>query len=133
MNDGLWILLIFTLLLSIPAAAVALVLHFAARRRRNRAARCTASVLGTVTSLSRKGIDRPTIVTVEYQANGQLWHVSESLKLRSEAIRIGKIPIGQRKTPVLGRVEIGDTLPVRYCPEAPSIALIEGNEGHWNT
>ena len=90
-------------------------------------------MLGTVTNLSRKGIDRPTVVTVEYQANGQLWHVSESLKLRSEAILIGKIPIGQRKTPVLGRVEIGDTLPVRYCPEAPSIALIEGNEGHWNT
>lgn len=133
MNGGLWILLIFTLLLSIPAAAVVLVLHLAAQRRKNKAARCTASVLGTVTNLSRKGIDRPTVITVEYQANGQLWHVSESLKLRSEAIRIGKIPIGQRKTPVLGRVEIGDTLPVRYCPEAPSIALIEGNEGHWNT
>ena len=87
MNGGLWILLIFTLLLSIPAAAVVLVLHLAAQRRKNKAARCTASVLGTVTNLSRKGIDRPTVVTVEYQANGQLWHVSESLKLRSEAIR----------------------------------------------
>lgn len=89
--------------------------------------RCTATAEGVVTNLRKNGSDFPTIVTVCYQVNGTSYELRESLKLKSEAIRIGFLPIGQRKTPILKNVQSGLHVTVLYDPKHPSTAYLRDN------
>ena len=132
MTDGQMILLIFALILLVPLLGVALVWRIAVLRRRKRAARCSARTEGAVERFRSRGRNTVTLITVTYTVDGKTYRVTESLKYRSEAIRIGRIPVGQRRLPVLGPLAVGDTVPVRYCPEEPALSLIEGNEGFHN-
>lgn len=126
------ILLIFSLILLIPLLTVLLVRRVSVSRRRKKLQRCTVRAEGIVERFDSRGLHSPTLITVAYTAGTQTYRVRESLKYRSEAIRLGKLPIGQRKLPVLGKLRPGDRLTVRYCPENPALALIEGNEGLCN-
>lgn len=44
---------------------------------------------GVVVDLKIKGIDSPTIVTVEYEIEGVKYTIKETLKLKSEVIKLG--------------------------------------------
>ena len=55
----------------------------------------------------------------------------ETVKLTSEAIKLGPIPIGQRKR---GKIpsSVGDTVRVAYLPTDPSKAILTDNKGLMN-
>lgn len=89
---------------------------------------CTMLTMGTVVELKDKGIDMPTIVTVQYQVNMQTYFVKESLKLKTSLIKIGPIPIGMRKVPKIDTT-IGSEVKVNYNPQNPSMAYITDNKG----
>ena len=90
---------------------------------------CTEVILGTIKNLRVKGQDCPTMITVEYQVNGTSYEITEPLKLKSEKIKLGFLPIGQKRVPVMGNTAVGNTAMVNYNPNNPSEAFITNNIG----
>ncbi|MDI9497649.1 MAG: hypothetical protein QM270_04080 [Bacillota bacterium] len=83
---------------------------------------------GKVIERRNRGMDCPAIVTVQYSVNGEVFTIKESLKIKSQAIKTGFLPIGQRKTFKLN-CQAGDTVTVIYDERKPHKRRIKGNEG----
>lgn len=100
--------------------------------------RCTREETGTIIGLKIHGLESPTTVVVQYTTwdpkshADRTYEIRESLKLRSEAIKLGPIPIGQRSIPVMGNTRVGTKVRVLYDPNDPSKAYLPDNEGHRN-
>lgn len=95
-------------------------------------ANCTQTVEGRVKELKFKGQDFPTMISVEYQVVGNNYVVTESLKLKSEMIKLGFLPIGQKRVPVMGNTAVGSSATVSYNPNNPVEAFITHNIGKAN-
>ena len=93
---------------------------------------CTESTLGIVKGLKDKGLNFPTLITVEYQVGGNVYEVTESIKLKSEKIKLGFLTIGQKKVAVMGNTTVGSSTSVSYNPYNPSEAFITNNIGKVN-
>ena len=65
------------------------------------------------------------MITVSYNVNGQDYMVKETVKLKTETLKAGIIPIGQKKTFVMGDVKAGDEIKVRYDEKRPEKALAD--------
>lgn len=83
---------------------------------------------GVVVDLKIKGIDSPTVVTVEYEIEGVKYTIKETLKLKSEVIKLGFLPIGQRQVPKV-KCEKGKSVIIEYEEKAPDKGHIKGNGG----
>lgn len=99
--------------------------------------KCTAPAVGTVVKVKRGGLERPTVIWVSYQAEGGEYTLHETMKLKSEWIRLGKFPIGQRKTAKLrnlegGYADTGTRVRVLYNPDKPQMAYLPDNVGFMN-
>jgi len=90
---------------------------------------CTETTVGKVKELRSLGLNKAKKIKVEYRVDGKLYVVEEGIKLKSEWIKIGFIPIGQKKTPVMGDVSVGSNALVTYNPNNPSEAYITENKG----
>jgi len=88
-------------------------------------------VKGIVLSIKSKGIDNPTVMTVEYKVKKETYKLKETIKLKSEPIKFLFIPIGQKKVPVMEVVK-GQEVIVVYDVKNPKKAYIKGNEGKIN-
>lgn len=95
-------------------------------------ANCTRTVEGHVKELKNKGQDFPTMISVEYQLAGNTYVVTESLKLKSEKIKLGFLPIGQKRVPVMGNTTVGSPAMVNYNPNNPAESYITHNIGKAN-
>ena len=93
---------------------------------------CTETTQGIIKGLKSKGMDFPTMVTVEYQVNGVNYEVVESLKLKSEVIKFVFLPIGQNRVPTMGDTRVGSAAQVNYNPMNPKEAFITKNTGKAN-
>lgn len=93
---------------------------------------CTQTVDGRVKELKVKGQDFPTMISVEYQVDGSSYVVTESLKFKSESIKLGFLPIGQKRVPVMGNTTIGSPSTVSYNPSNPAESFITNNIGKAN-
>lgn len=71
-------------------------------------------------------------IRVSYVVGGMRYELIESVKLRSKAIKLGPIPVGQEQVPKLPTTEVGETVAVCYDPDDPSRAYLRDNEG-WAT
>lgn len=94
--------------------------------------RCTAETDGTVMNIQGKGSEGLTVITVEYEVKNQKYQIKESIKLKSTVIRIGFLPIGQRKTLRMPNTFIGGKAVVLYNPENPQEAYLRDNVGIMN-
>lgn len=99
---------------------------------REKKTNCTMIVNGIIKKLKSKGIDRPTLITVEYQVDGVRYEITESIKLKSKIIKFGFFPIGQEKKPIMGDIREGSITSVSYNPQNPSEAYITHNLGKIN-
>lgn len=132
MTDGQMIAIVFAaLFLGVPAV-VAVVLLLVRRNRARRMEACTGRCPGEVVALVSHGLGQATVARVRYEVGGRAYELEEPLALRSEAIRVGPVPVGQRKTPKLGAVAPGSRVEVAYLPDDPAHALIVGNDGLMN-
>lgn len=129
MSDGVIILIFFMALILIPVGIVFLVIGINKNIRKRKRENYKGRVMGTVRKIEDRGMDFPWVIYVVYNVNGMEYQIHESAKLKTEAIRIGKIPIGQRKTFVMGPVKSGDEVVVCYDEKNPANAIIQGNEG----
>lgn len=54
--------------------------------------KCTGATQGIIIEIKSKGIDAPTIIKVQYEVNSVTYEIKETMKLRSEIIKIGFCP-----------------------------------------
>ena len=87
---------------------------------------------GVITQTKSLGLNHPTMLTVTYKVNNVTYTIRESIKLRSEPIKIGPLTIGQKKKPVLGQIHPGKEVVVCYDPTAPQNAFLRDNHGIMN-
>lgn len=127
MNTLIIIMLFFLGIVIIPTAIVFIVLGIAKHRRRKKYELYDCEVQGLVERFRRA--DQSRIIFVQYTVDGQVYTMKETVKYKSEAIKAGKVPIGQHKTPVMGAVGVGDYVTVKYLSSNPQKALIKGNDG----
>ena len=128
MGDGIMIILIFALIALMGgglAAAIILGTKWS-RARKERA--YTGETTGVVERIRSHGVDRPTVAYVRYRVDGAEYTFHETLKVKSNAIKLGAVPIGQRKTYVLD-CALGSTVRVNYLPSDPSRAILTDNRG----
>lgn len=129
LSDGAMIALIFGGIVLIPLAAVLIVLAVAKKRRKGKYEKYRGMTLGTVIWIRSGGIDHPSVIHAVYHVNGKEYQIRETAKLKSRTIKVGKIPVGQKKSFVMGAVSKGDQIWIRYDERRPERAIICGNDG----
>lgn len=129
LSDGAMIALIFGGIILIPLVTVLIVLAAAKKRRKGKYEKYRGMVLGTVTWIRPGGIDHPSVIHAVYRVNGKEYQIKETAKLKSRMIKVGKIPVGQKKSFVMGAVAQGDEIWIRYDERRPERAIICGNDG----
>ena len=131
MSDGIMIILIFGLIALLGGGTTALVLLVAKRVRARKEQTYTGSTTGIVVRVRPGSTDRPTVVYVRYEVNGTAYECHETVKLTSEPIKLGPVPVGQRKR---GKIpsSVGSEVRVAYLPDDPSKAILSDNGGLMN-
>lgn len=129
MSDGAMILLIFAILFLVPVLAVFGVLSVSKRKRRRKKKEYLGKTQGKITRIVDKGQDHPWVIHVQYGVDGMTYEIKETAKMKSSVIKVAGVPIGQRKTFVLGAVREGDLLEIRYDMQHPEKAIIYRNDG----
>ncbi len=90
----------------------------------------TAETKGIIIKSLLASTETPRI-TVAYTVEGQNYTITENVTSKSEAIKIGFIPIGQRKIWQVKKTNIGEELTIIYDPNNPKKAHIKGNNGNY--
>lgn len=98
----------------------------------SKAKHCTAVTMGEVLAIDSKGLEQPTIITVRYTVAGRAYELVESLKLKTEVIRLCGIPVGQRKALAMAHARVGGKVAVMYDPTQPDTAFLPENIGRMN-
>lgn len=129
LSDGAMILIILAALIAVPTVTVFTVLAVNRSVRNRKNAVYTGETKGTVSKIVDKGLDFPWVIHVKYCVDGINYEIKETAKLKSSPVKAFGIPIGQKKTFVLGSVQAGDTVTVRYDKNNPQKAVIYGNDG----
>ena len=91
-----------------------------------------ATTEGIVISRKSAGLDDPTYIGVRYKVKGKEYEIKESLKYKSEIIKLAFLPIGQRKTFKLENAYVGESLVVCYKLGKPEKAYLRDNRGSMN-
>ena len=131
MSDGIMILLIFGLIALLGGGTTALALLIAKRVHEKKEREYTGETVGTVVRFRPGGVDRPASVYVRYEVDGRAYECRETVKLKSEPIKVGPVPIGQRKTAKIA-TRVGSQVRVAYLPGDPSMAILADNTGLMN-
>lgn len=87
---------------------------------------------GIIKEVAVKGLDFPTVITVEYIVNGTLYELKESIKLQNQVIKFLFLPIGQKRVPSLKDTHVGSEVAVLYDPTDPHNAFLPDNKGKYN-
>ena len=95
--------------------------------RKEKLAETGTKTEGIITEFRLRGVDSSSVITVAYEAGGVAYSITESVRMKSETIRLVPIPIGQRQVPVMGAVEEGTKVTVIYDPKDPRKAVIGEN------
>lgn len=128
-DDGIMIILIFASILMIPTAVVFAVLSMSKKNRKRKKESYMGVTQGRISKIVSKGVDAPWVIYVDYHVAGIDHQIKETAKMKSTLIKIGKIPVGQRKTFVMGQVKEGDLVEIRYDTADPSKAILYENDG----
>ncbi|MBS4967406.1 MAG: hypothetical protein KHZ73_00885 [Lachnospiraceae bacterium] len=129
LSDEAMIIIIFAAIILIPTIVVFIVLGISKNSRKRKKNNYMGIAQGRVIRIVDKGLDYPWVIHVQYKVNGIDYEIKETAKMRSTAIKVAGIPVGQRKTFVLGVVKEGDLLEIRYDEAHPERAVIYHNDG----
>lgn len=129
LSDGAKIIIIFAVIILIPAIVVFIILGISKSNRKRKKRNYRGITQGKVIRIVDKGMDYPWVIHVQYNVNGHDYKIKETAKMKSTAIKIAGIPVGQRKTFVLGNIKEGDLIEIHYDEDHPEKAIIYGNDG----
>lgn len=93
---------------------------------------CTKETVGIITDLLIRGQDYPTRISVTYTVEGHSYTINDTVKLKSEKIKLGFLTIGQKRVPTLNDERIGSQVRVQYNPRNPAEAYLPDNTGKAN-
>lgn len=122
-------IIIFTAIILIPTIVVFIILGINKNNKKRKKNNYMGITKGRVIRIVDKSLDYPWVIHVQYKVNGIDYEIRETAKMKSTAIKIVGIPVGQRKTFVLGDVKEGDLLEIRYEEEHPERTIIYSNDG----
>lgn len=123
------ILIISVLSTFIPLIVVIWIL-LAIKHNRNRKKRIySGKTEGRIDKIYSRGLEYPTVMVVTYFVDGIEYHIKETVKVKSEMIKMGSIPIGQRKAYRMGNLSVGSYVTVQYDLQKPKNAIIPENDG----
>lgn len=128
-SDEIKILLILGGIIMLPLIVVFSVLAVNKTIKKRKRLVYTESTQGTVLKIVNKGLDSPWVIYVSYSVNGISYEIKETAKLKSQTIKMGPMPIGQKKTFVLGPIKERDSVTIYYDCKDPKKAFIYGNDG----
>ena len=94
--------------------------------------RCTEEVFGKISNFQIKGLNHPSVISVEYTAGGKTYVLEETVKLKSVPIKIWFLTIGQRRVPTISRIKVGQKILVKYNQWNPHYAYLPDNVGLTN-
>lgn len=97
MSDGVMIFLIFSAIIVIPAIIVFIILAINKRSRKKKVNTYAGVANGKILKITNRGLDDPFVIHVGYSVNGVNYEMKETVKLKSQVIKIGFLPIGQKK------------------------------------
>lgn len=129
LSDGAMIIIIFAAIILITTIVVFIVLGINKNNRKKKKNNYKGITKGRIIRIKNKGLHYPWVIHVQYKVNGIDYEIKETAKMKSTAIKVAGIPVGQRKTFVLGTVKEGDLLEIRYDEAHPERAIIYGNNG----
>lgn len=129
LSDGAKIIIIFAVIILIPAIVVFIILGISKNNRKRKKRNYRGITQGKVIRIVDKGMDYPWVIHVQYNVNGHDYKIKETAKMKSTAIKIAGIPVGQRKTFVLGNIKEGDLIEIHYDEDHPEKAIIYDNDG----
>ena len=112
LSNGAMIIIIFAAIILIPTIVVFIVLGISKNSRKRKKNNYMGITQGRVIRIVDKGLDYPWVIHVQYKVNGIDYKIKETAKMKSTAIKVAGIPVGQRKTFVLGAVKEGDLLEI---------------------
>lgn len=84
--------------------------------------------VGIVKDIRSKGLDFPTVVTVEYCVDGKTYTIQEALQLKNRVIKLGFLPIGHRLSPKVKCEKDGEVI-IIYDEKNPNKGHIKDNDG----
>ena len=88
---------------------------------------CTKTARGYIEEVSND-LDKDKIkVKVAYEVEGVSFMVEEYVDHKIEIVKDGNTILGTKKVPVIGELEIGKELEIKYNPQKPNKAYIKGN------
>lgn len=129
LSDGAKIIIIFAVIILIPAIVVFIILGISKNNRKRKKRNYRGITQGKVIRIVDKGMDYPWVIHVQYNVNRHDYKIKETAKMKSTTIKIAGIPVGQRKTFVLGNIKEGDLIEIHYDEDHPEKAIIYGNDG----
>ena len=123
---GIAIMLLFV---GIIIGIVLFVIRIVKKKRLKKMKTYTGMTMGTIQFTGIRGNSSCEYISVAYDVDWISYMVTETMKVRHEAMKIGKIPVGQRIYYVLGQVKVGDQIWVHYLPQDLAKAIIPENYG----
>ncbi|MDO4198915.1 MAG: hypothetical protein Q4D13_07995 [Erysipelotrichaceae bacterium] len=97
-------------------------------RNNKRYKTCHEETTGVITDIRMGGSDYPDVITVKYDVDGKDYIIKENVRTESEALKLGKIPAGQRIHDIMGPTDKGTLVTVMYNIDNPSEAYILENK-----
>lgn len=129
LSSGAIIILIWGLIIFVPLIAVISILLAVKYNRKRKKQLYTGITQGVIDEIKYRGIDSPDVICVTYCVNNKEYHIKETIKLKSELIKIGVFPVGQRKSYRMGNIATGDMVQIQYDEKNPQRAIISENDG----
>lgn len=90
---------------------------------------CINETKGTIIKVRYNNNDSRR-VTVEFFVGGQSYIIKENITVKSVAIKVGKVPVGQKKIEYITE-GIGGIVTVKYNPTNPKQAYLKNNIGKY--
>ena len=92
-----------------------------------------AITIGQVVYCKSKGLDFPTVIRVQYQVNGIIYELEDTVKYEVRVLKkLGPIPIVTQNYPVMGNHTVGTQVSVTYNVDNPAQAYLTHNIGWIN-
>ena len=92
-----------------------------------------AETVGRVIYNKSKGLDFPTVIRVQYQVNGIIYELEDTVKYKVRVLKkLGPIPIITQNYPVMGNHTVGTQVSVTYDINNPAYAYLTHNIGWMN-
>ena len=91
--------------------------------------KCICDTVGKIVKVSY-GDEECRRVTVEYVVDNCTYQLKENITVKSTAIKLGGIPIGQRKVEYI-TAGLGEEVAVKYNPQKPTDAYLRDNIGKY--